>query len=57
MQYVCLQFNLSMTFSSVSLQGNRSNNLSRIHLLNIIPVGGASDCQLAEILLQETEKE
>lgn len=57
MQYVCLQFNLSMTFSSVSLQGSRSNNLSRIHLLNIIPVGGASDGQLAEILLQETEKE
>lgn len=46
-----------MTFSSVSLLGSHTNNLSRIHLLKIIPVGGASDGQVAEIPLQETEKE
>jgi len=54
---VCLQFNPSMAFSSVSLLDSHTSNLSRRPILNIIPLGGASDGQLAEILFQETEKE
>lgn len=53
---VCLQFNISMAFSCVSLLGSHTSNLSRRSLLYIIPLGGVSDGQLAEILVQDTEK-